>query len=227
MRNNATIAAPVLEHHGAPATFFICPGLIEEGAWLWSAEARARMRSLEASAFEELRGALSGDVPRGNTGEQTIDRIAEWMKTLDREEREQTELHIRSVTPAWTPTADERLAHDMMCWADVATLDRELITIGAHTVSHPTLTTLDDDELEFEVAECRTILEEKLGRTVDFFCYPNGIEDDRVHAVAARTYKAAVTVEAGMTEGGVDLHRIPRIGAVSSASRLAWRLNRP
>jgi peptidoglycan/xylan/chitin deacetylase (PgdA/CDA1 family) len=46
--------------------------------------------------------------------------------------------------------------------------------IGAHTVSHRSLTEISLPEQEFEVAECKRILEERLGAEVRSFCYPNG-----------------------------------------------------
>ncbi len=227
LRNNATVVAPLLARYGVPATFFLCPGLIDDEAWLWSAECRARLGTLKSEELIELRSALHAPVWEDASTEETIETSVKWMKSLTREDRERAEHRIRQATPSWVPTADERIAHDMMSWSDVESLDQELITIGAHTVNHPTLTTLDDEELRFEVAECRKILEEHIGRDVEYFCYPNGIEDDRVRAVAAATYTAAVTVEVGPVEAEPDLYRLPRIGAVPSAARLAWRLHRP
>jgi peptidoglycan/xylan/chitin deacetylase (PgdA/CDA1 family) len=227
LRNNATVAAPLLEQYNVPATFFLCPGLIDDEAWLWSAESRARLSTLDPQRLAQLRIALHAPIPEEASPEVTIETSIEWMKSLTREDRERAELRIRHATPGWTPSADEHISHDMMSWSDVEGLDPTLITIGAHTVNHPTLTTLDDEELRFEVAECRTILEERLGRPVEFFCYPNGIEDDRVRAIAAANYTAAVTVEVGPVEAEPDLYRLPRVGAVPSAARLAWRLHRP
>ena len=227
LRNNATVAAPLLVRYRMPATFFLCPGLIEDEAWLWSAEARARLAALDERELVQLRRRLHAPVSEDASREETIETAIEWMKSLTREDRERAEFRIREVTSHWTPSADERLAHDMMSWDDVAGLDPALIHIGAHTVNHPTLTTLDDEELHHEVAECRTMLEERIGSPVEYFCYPNGIEDNRVRAVAATTYKAAVTVEAGPVEAQPDLYRLPRVGAVPSAARLAWRLHRP
>ena len=46
--------------------------------------------------------------------------------------------------------------------------------IGGHTVNHIYLNTLGEEEARYEVAECKTILQDRLGRTVDAFCYPGG-----------------------------------------------------
>src|SRR6058998_1097916 len=48
LRSNVTVAYPILEKLGLPATFFVCPGLIGRGEWLWNHEARQRLLGLSA-----------------------------------------------------------------------------------------------------------------------------------------------------------------------------------
>src|SRR5687768_5357087 len=50
LRNNIAVAYPILRKLEIPATFFVCPGLIDRGAWLWTHEARRRLARLGASA---------------------------------------------------------------------------------------------------------------------------------------------------------------------------------
>src|SRR5262245_23977444 len=54
LRSNVAVAYPILRKLGLTATFFVCPGLIERGQWLWNQEARERLRSLGAHALVEL-----------------------------------------------------------------------------------------------------------------------------------------------------------------------------
>jgi peptidoglycan/xylan/chitin deacetylase (PgdA/CDA1 family) len=102
-----------------------------------------------------------------------------------------------------------------------------LITIGSHTLSHPILPTIDDETLEREVRDSRRVLEQRLGRTIDLFCYPNGTQDERVHAAVARHYRAAVTTRYGLVAPTADPHRMLRIPAAPSLPTLAWRMHRP
>jgi peptidoglycan/xylan/chitin deacetylase (PgdA/CDA1 family) len=46
--------------------------------------------------------------------------------------------------------------------------------IGGHTVNHTFLNTVDWNVANYEVTECKAILEEKLGKTIYAFCYPGG-----------------------------------------------------
>lgn len=222
LRNNAAVAYPILKHLRLPATFFVCPGLIATGKWLWTHEARCRLRSLEA-------GALSSLVQELSTPATTVDEILDWMKTLGLGDRQAAEEKIRQATLDFQPNADDREASDMMDWKDLASLDPELITIGSHTLTHPILPTLDETAIELEMTESRRQLEQNLRRAANYFCYPNGSHHAPSSRAAKRTYDAAVTVETGVVtiNSSVDLHCLPRIPATRNVALMAWRLHRP
>lgn len=71
--------------------------------------------------------------------------------------------------------------------------------IGSHTLSHMDLTKATPRQLEQEVSQSRQLLEERLGISVDFFCYPAGRVNDRVlQAVQKAGYLGAVTTRPGL-----------------------------
>jgi peptidoglycan/xylan/chitin deacetylase (PgdA/CDA1 family) len=221
LRNNATIAYPILKSLGIPATFFVCPGLAGTGRWLWTHEARCRLRSLPPDSLPSLARELS-------SATATEDGIVEWMKTLRLDERQAAEEKIRQATPHFQPSAMEREAFDLMDWDTLRSLDPDLITIGSHTLTHPILPTLDEAAIHFEMTESRTQLEQKLNRAINYFCYPNGSFHAKALLAARQIYSAAVTDENGVLNGKeYDLHRIPRIPATRNCALLAWRLHRP
>ena len=82
----------------------------------------------------------------------------------------------------------------------------------AHTRTHPNLLRLDDERLREEIAGGKADLEERLGRTVDVFCYPAGLFGARERAVVAESgFPLAVSCEPGTNTVATDplaLHRI-------------------
>src|ERR1700688_2639336 len=52
--------------------------------------------------------------------------------------------------------------------------------IGAHTVTHQTLPTLDNERLTSEVCGSKQLMQDQLGEEVRMFCYPRGRYDRRV-----------------------------------------------
>lgn len=222
LRNNLSVVYPMLRQLQVPATFFVCPGLIEAGKWLWNHEARCRLQTLATPALAELRIRL---LSPGNS----VEGIVEWMKTLHLPQRVEAEQRIRQATPDFRATPAQQIAFDMMNWEDLLSLDPGLITIGSHTLSHPILTTLTAEEIEQELQESRHCLEQRLQRPVEFFCYPNGSYDARAYKAVKKTYRAAVTTESGIVDrrDSLDLHRLPRIPSAENAALTAWRLHRP
>jgi peptidoglycan/xylan/chitin deacetylase (PgdA/CDA1 family) len=84
--------------------------------------------------------------------------------------------------------------------------------VGAHTLTHPDLTTVDDAALEREIAGSRELLQRRLGVPVTAFCYPAGRNDARVRAaVRAAGFTTATTVEPGIAAPGDDPFALPRI----------------
>ena len=69
---------------------------------------------------------------------------------------------------------------DYLTWRDVRELQREGITFGSHTLSHPDLRSLGPDQIEYEVGHSKEIIEQELSVPVESFSYPFGFpEEDR------------------------------------------------
>jgi len=99
--------------------------------------------------------------------------------------------------------------------------------LGAHTMTHPDLTTLDAAGLTEEIAGSRKLLREKFGVAVDAFCYPAGKYDETViAAVDDAGYASATTVEEGLAGPGDEpftRHRV-RVNGSDDGTSLAGKL---
>jgi len=83
--------------------------------------------------------------------------------------------------------------------------------LDSHTFSHPDLTEAGVD-LDREIADSRTELQEKFGVAVDFFCYPAGVYDDAViQAVQDAGYLGATTTNEGLASPDEDPYELSRI----------------
>ena len=219
LRNNHRAAYPVLARLRAPAVFYVCPALIDAGQWLWNHEARERLRSLSPPACAALAQRLQA--PAGG-----VEAVVEWMKGLPVDRCRELQERIRSATPDFRPSAQQRERFDLMSWDELADLDPSVVTIGSHTLSHPILTGLAHAQLVDEVRASRQFLEERLRRPVTHFCYPNGANDPRVQAEVGKAYDSAVTTDYGYVLRGDDRHLLRRIAATPKAANMVWRLHR-
>ena len=72
---------------------------------------------------------------------------------------------------------EERQSYSHIClsWDEFIKLDRHpLVTIGAHSHSHPTLSTENEATARDEILNSKLLLERRLGHSVDHFAYPIG-----------------------------------------------------
>jgi peptidoglycan/xylan/chitin deacetylase (PgdA/CDA1 family) len=216
LRSNVTVAYPLLHRLALPATFFVCPGLVDRGGWLWTHETRARLSRLASEARREL--AQEWRAP------PDIEAFVQWMKTLGTGTRLRVEQRLREATPRFAPAPQEREAYDLATWQELRRLDPAIVAIGSHSLTHPILPASSPAEVESEVRDSRRLLENALQRPVDLFAYPNGDADPAAEACVRRYYRAAVTVVEGFIGRCADPHRLPRLCAPPGVLRLARRI---
>jgi hypothetical protein len=121
-------------------------------------------------------------------------------------------LALRVLRASGGPEQDDE---PMLTWEMVRELRQGGITMGTHTISHPILTQLDDDEARREIVESKRRIEEELGDSVRHFAYPNGAPLDwnvRLKEIVRATgLETAVTAIPGSNPVGHDLYSLRRI----------------
>ena len=94
--------------------------------------------------------------------------------------------------------SESRLNGQFLSWEDVRFLQAEGFGIGAHTCSHPLLTTLSEHDARREIVVSKTTIETQLGSSVPFFCYPYGDFNPAVeNLVRAAGFRGAVVTPHG------------------------------
>ncbi len=208
--NNHEFAAPMLERAGLPATFFVTGGAVDCGI-MWNdlaieAVARGGHRPVLASLPE-----LEGEESEARADHELIRRILMLLK-------------YRPPAQRWG--AAERLFRDnvggdpprlMMDKALVADLAMRGFDIGGHTMNHPILKTLADEEAQADIEGGSRWIESVTGSRPNTFAYPNGkpgtdFAPRHANMVAAAGYDLAVSTEWSLGEISTDPYRIPRIG---------------
>lgn len=115
-------------------------------------------------------------------------------------------------------------SHPKMSWETLKTLASEgLVTIGAHTQSHPeNLKDLPMYRQRQEIAESKRILEEHLGVKVPYLAYPVGSNDDETQQIAKDCgITMAFTMENGPVEESPNILALNRWIQTKFAEALA------
>ena len=228
--DNAAIAAPLLRRRGLPATFFITTGFIDGRRPAWWDEIAWILRAAAPQRLELPEFGLSLDLAAGRAASirQTTDRY----KAIPPQNAERLLDAIADRTGAGR--MPQTVAVDVwMRWDDIRRLQQDGFDIGGHTVSHPVLARLPEDQQAEEVTGCFRRLLEELGRPPHAFSYPVGQPDSFTpqsrQAVAAAGFGIAFSFYGGVARAGhVDRYNVPRFavdlpfaGSVFR-SRVAW-----
>lgn len=110
--------------------------------------------------------------------------------------------------PNWKIAAEHPEANEQTMTAEqlIALSNHPLITIGSHTHTHPDLTQLPPEKIEYELAESKRGLEQLLSQPVEDLALPHGAFNDTVLQIARQVgYKRIFTLEPKlMSSGGMQ-----------------------
>lgn len=211
-REHLEVVAKILASRSMPATFYIATGLngtcrvAVVDAWYWlldhATERMARVVMPDGSAYEGRIDSLEGKTawvngrPKAALLAATVSQQAEMIADLSRS--------VGCELPA------SLAAQLYMTEADWSRLVDLRMRVGAHSVSHPILTLLEDNRLRMEVQTSIQIVR-RLSDPVTF-AYPNGNYDRRVEFWLGQAGAvSAVTCESGVVRRDTNRLRLPRL----------------
>jgi peptidoglycan/xylan/chitin deacetylase (PgdA/CDA1 family) len=113
----------------------------------------------------------------------------------------------------------------VLTWEEIVELDRAAtLRFEAHSVSHPNLLALEDEESRHEIRQSKRDLEARLERPVEAFCYPAGLFGERERGfVAEAGFRFAVSCEPGINLPGGDRLTLRRRQIDPRDTRLDFR----
>lgn len=199
-RDNYAYAYPILLKYGIPATIFLATGAIESESLLWHDKVFQTLKSTHLTQFESHHnGKMQWHLDRMDQRARLAYSLLGALKRLPPEARDQ---EIGMLMAACKITEDQFSKDEMLSWTEIQEMHRNGITFGAHTVTHPILTLLNEHNIVTEISESKRMIEEKLGEPVEVFAYPNGQKgdyDDRTKQILQSLgFRCALTTRWGM-----------------------------
>jgi peptidoglycan/xylan/chitin deacetylase (PgdA/CDA1 family) len=205
---------PLLKEFRVPATFFVVTSFINREDWLWTdkilwlSEQPSRPRELSAEEIEKTFSNLNRLRPEVRT--QYIEGLATCMSVR---------------IPVEAPSQYAPCSWDQL--REMA--ESGLVEIGSHTVTHPILSGVTDDECWRELTISRAQIELALGRPVAAFCFPNGKTGDyrlsQLQQVREAGYKGAVAANSGLVTNQSNPYELPRLGVSGYDDSISFAQN--
>lgn len=98
-------------------------------------------------------------------------------------------------------------------WDQIIQMSNNSIAIGSHSKTHYNFDGQMDEKVALaELLDSKKIIEGKVNRPVEYFCYPSGAFNDRAKSLAAQAgYKGACTTNRGFVKFNRDRYELKRI----------------
>ncbi len=224
-RDNLYTAKPVLERYAVPATVFVVSDHVGCGRNFWWDELETialqsplpqSLRVDVAGEAFEWRGSPEPDPPAPawrawkppKTDRQALYVSLYWkLRFLPEAERTSLLADLRGYAGA----AEETLlasTEDEIC----ALGEGSLVMVGAHTATHPPLTSLRPEQRRDEIGSSKLALERLLGRPVDSFSYPySDLDAPTIDLVADAGFAFACAGGNLPVASDSPVHALPRV----------------
>jgi peptidoglycan/xylan/chitin deacetylase (PgdA/CDA1 family) len=223
--DNHDVAMPILNQTGVPATFYATVDCIETGILPWPSRLRHAFLTTQHSQWEEPGGAvwpLNQDADRQQVFLHASDHAAKLAGQLQNQfvHSVETKLEVGPPDPA------DKL---MMTWQQVRGLVAKGHLVGSHTLTHPNMAQIKDDEAETEMSESKRRLEQVLLSPVVHFSYPcPALSPHWKKSTVAMSrqvgYHTAVTTDAGQVRRSDDPLSLHRTRPTKDVEGLHWNL---
>jgi peptidoglycan/xylan/chitin deacetylase (PgdA/CDA1 family) len=191
------LGAPVFAAFDAPVTVFATTGFLDGTYWHWWDRIEHVIRNTRSAA---LSVPLNGTVMALQLGSeacrtQVATQIAVECTTLPEWTRTEfiTSLAVAADVdiPARPPAS-----YAPMTWEEARRLEKQGVSFGPHTVTHPILPRTTHADAAWQIRESWDVLQQRVAKAVPILAYPNGDHGRRdVELVAHAGLAGAVTTE--------------------------------
>lgn len=107
---------------------------------------------------------------------------------------------------------------DFMSWDEIRAMSKHGISFGGHTKNEVYLPSIKKKEILWdETAGCKKLIESKINKPVDYFCYSTGGFTEEIKQVLKKAgYKGACTTNRGFVELNKDVYELKRVKITNS-----------
>ena len=168
-------AWPILKKYNLPASLYITTGFVDGATWLWP--------DLLKYILLNSNTAILNVENLGDISTYKAEHHISWHKlgdhclTLSVEARNKLLLQLAEDAQISVLDRPQPPFHSVT-WPQLQEMHKEGLVVGSHTVTHPILSSLSAESLQYELATSAAAIQQYLGTAPAGICYPNGRPED-------------------------------------------------
>ncbi|WP_417536863.1 polysaccharide deacetylase family protein [Methylophaga sp.] len=175
-RDFADYAFPIMKAEGVTATLFLTTGFVNGDLWLWPDQLKYLVDRRTHTGNFQLQ-SLDTHLDLNLSPYEIWSELADYCMKMSNDRKIDFIKKLYSKNNVEIPvTPPEK--YRPVTWQQVKRMVDDGLEIGCHTYSHPILTKTKEEELKAELLDSKKMIEKKISKKVNFFCYPNGQESD-------------------------------------------------
>jgi peptidoglycan/xylan/chitin deacetylase (PgdA/CDA1 family) len=199
--DNYTDAYPLLRKHGLPATIFLTCDYVDQKSIPWPEILRGALTAASVGHIDLTQYGLGHF--HLNSLSARICAIRYLNETLKRISEKKKISVIKAMEKLVAEKSDSRRL--MLNWKEVKEMLTGGVCFGSHTVTHPILTRVSQEDVNRELFASKQIIESNIGEGIESLAYPNGQRTDFDKFVKecakAAGYRNACTTISGYNTG--------------------------
>lgn len=213
--DNLTHAYPIFKRHKVPFTIYVTTDFPDKKAVLWWYLLEDLLLKECKLSFEFQGEHISRNLQTFSEKEDAFNYLRHLI--IGHQEKEQFVL-MNTLFTKNNMSLYEKVEALSLDWSQIIQLNSDpLVTIAAHTVTHPSFKAISDSQIVNEVEQSVNILESKLNTPIEHFAYPYGspmeVGKREVQLLSKTKIKTATTGRRGniMSEHQDHLLALPRL----------------
>lgn len=220
-------AANILRPLGIPAAFYVTVDCVDRQRLPWPSQ----LRYVFLTSKKKSWSGVDGSVWPLTSAEQRTQAFLKCVEHCCRLSGKAQDEFVKSIEQQ-LDTEPARSPHrPMMTWDELRGLVRGGHIVGSHTMTHPNMAYIAENDARAELFEAKRRLEEELAVPIVHFAYPCPALQPHwgnrtVRASREIGYQTAVTTDKGLVRRHDDPLSLRRIRPTKTVDGLCWNLER-
>lgn len=225
-KDNYLYAMPILKKYKVPALIFLSTGFVDntKSFWqehmsrlIWDVITIAKSSPEVAEELDRLLGIGLAETASQEHYRYLISDNVQRLKANSYETINNTIESLESIYSEYSGKSIKNSASEFLSWGEIRKMQKKGIDFGSHGVNHLILDK-EGIDIEFELTQSKSEIENKLNTTISTFSYPNGNHNEKVmEKVKSSGYQLSFGTQFGYNELQVNPLSLKRVNITQDA----------